>query len=58
MKLGKSKPLLLVLFSILILGLYYGTVNAKANDTPAIFEEKFTEVGQLNPLEIQLMNFE
>ena len=45
MKLDKSKPLLLVLFSILICGLYYGTVNAKPNDTPPSFEEKFTEVG-------------
>ena len=45
MKLDKSKPLLLVLFSILICGLYYGTVNAKPNDTPQSFEEIFTEVG-------------
>ena len=45
MKLCKSKPLLLVLFSILIYGLYYGTVNAKPNDTPPSFEEIFTEVG-------------
>ena len=45
MKLDKSKPLLLVLFGILICGLYYGTVNAKPNDTPHSFEEKFTEVG-------------
>ena len=41
----KSKPLLLVLFSILICGLYYGTVNAKPNDTPHSFEEKYAEVG-------------
>ena len=45
MKLDKSKPLLLVLFGILICGLYYGTVNAKPNDTPPSFEELFTEVG-------------
>ncbi|WP_245976804.1 hypothetical protein [Oceanobacillus arenosus] len=57
MKLDKSKPLLLVLFSILICGLYYGTVNAKTNDTPSSFEEKIPEVRQLNPLEIQLMSF-
>ncbi|WP_338472604.1 hypothetical protein R4Z10_07645 [Niallia sp. XMNu-256] len=54
----KSKLLLLVLFSILICGLYYGTtVNAKTNDTPSSFEEKFTEGNQLTPLEIQLMSF-
>ena len=57
MKLDKSKPLLLALFSILICGLYYGTVNAKTNDTPPSFEEKITEGRQLNPLEIQLMSF-
>ena len=45
MKLDKSKPLLLVLFSILICGLYYGTVNANPNDTPPSFEEKYAEVG-------------
>ena len=45
MKLDKSKPLLLVLFGILFCGLYYGTVNAKPNDTPQSFEELFTEVG-------------
>lgn len=45
MKMDKSKPLLLVLFCILICGLYYGTVNAKPNDTPQSFEEIFTEVG-------------
>ncbi|WP_245639416.1 hypothetical protein [Viridibacillus arvi] len=57
MRLDKNSPLLSVLFSILICGLYYGTVNAKTNDTPPSFEEKFTEVVQLNPLEIQLMSF-
>ena len=57
MKLNKSKPLLLVLFSILICGLYYGAVNAKTNDTPPSFEEEFTEGKQLNPLESQLMSF-
>ena len=36
---------LLVLISILISGLYYGTVNAKTNDTPPYFEEKLAEVG-------------
>lgn len=35
----------MVLFSILICGLYYGTVNAKPNDTPPSFEEIFTEIG-------------
>ena len=45
MKLDKSKSLLLVLFGILICGLYYGTVNAKPNDTPQSFGEIFTEVG-------------
>lgn len=45
MKLYKSKPLILVLFGILICGLYYGTVNAKLIDTPQSFEEIFTEVG-------------
>lgn len=57
MKLNKSKPLLLVLFSILICGLYYGTVNAKTNGTPLSFEEEFNEGKQLNPLESQLMSF-
>ncbi|KOS66400.1 carbon monoxide dehydrogenase [Lysinibacillus contaminans] len=42
---NKSFPLLLVLFSIFICGLYYGTVNANPNDTPPSFEEGFTEVG-------------
>lgn len=57
MKLNKSKFLLLVLFSILICGLYYGAVNAKTNDPPPSFEEEFTEGKQLNPLESQLMSF-
>jgi hypothetical protein len=57
MKLEKSKPVLLVLFSILICGLYYGTVNAKKNDPPPSFEEKVTEGKQLTPLESQLMSF-
>jgi len=41
----KSKPLLFVLFSILICGLYYGTVYAKPKDTPPSFEKIFAEVG-------------
>ena len=45
MELDKRKSLLLVLFGILICGLYYETVNAKPNDTPQSFEEIFTEVG-------------
>jgi len=57
MKLDKSKPLLLVLFSILICGLYYGTVNAQLNDSPPSFEEKSTEVRQYTPLELQLESF-
>lgn len=57
MKLDKSRPLLLVFFSILICGKYYGTVNAKGIETPPSFEEKYTEDGHLNPLEIQLMSF-
>ncbi|WP_318615973.1 hypothetical protein [Sporosarcina sp. YIM B06819] len=57
MKLDKSKPLLLVLFSILICGLYYGTVNAKTNDTPPSFEEEIIKGKQLTPLESQLMSF-
>ena len=57
MKLCKSKPLLLVLFSILICGLYYGTVNAKTNDTPPSFEEEIIKGKQLTPLESQLMSF-
>lgn len=57
MKLDKSKTILLILFSILICWLYYGTVNAKANDTPPSYEEKIPEVRQLNSLEIQLMSF-
>lgn len=40
-KLNKSVPLLLGLFSILI----YGTVNANPNDTPPSFEEMYTEIG-------------
>ncbi|MEK4230218.1 carbon monoxide dehydrogenase [Solibacillus sp. FSL H8-0538] len=44
MKLDK-RLLLLVLFSILICGLYYGTVNANPNDTPPSFEEGVKEVG-------------
>jgi len=48
---NKSKPFLLVLFSILICGLYYGTVNAKSNDTPPSFEEKINEGKPLTPLE-------
>ena len=55
-KLDKSKPLLLVLFSILICGVYYGTVNAQLNDTPRSFEEKST-VRQYTPLELQLESF-
>ncbi|WDV05044.1 MULTISPECIES: hypothetical protein [Lysinibacillus] len=54
---NKSKPFHLVLFSILIYGLYYGTVNAKSNNTPPSFEEKNTEGKQLTPLESQLMSF-
>ncbi|MFJ7737633.1 carbon monoxide dehydrogenase [Lysinibacillus sp. NPDC097287] len=42
---GKSIPLLLVLFSILICGLYYGPITANPNDTPPSFEDGFTEVG-------------
>lgn len=57
MKLDKSKLLLLILFSILICGLYYGTVNEKTNDTLPSFEEKITEGKQLTPLERQLMSF-
>ncbi|MDM5230206.1 hypothetical protein QNH22_21370 [Lysinibacillus pakistanensis] len=57
MELNKSKPFLLVLFSILICDLYYGTVNAKSNDTPPSFEEKITEGKPLTPLESQLMSF-
>ncbi|WP_336822713.1 hypothetical protein [Sporosarcina sp. USHLN248] len=57
MKLDKGKPLLLVLFNILICGLYYGTVNAKVNDTTPSFEEKIIEGKQLTPLESQLMSF-
>lgn len=57
MKLDKSKPLLLVLFSILICGLYYGTVNAKTNDTPSSFEEEIIKGKQLTPLESQLLSF-
>ncbi|MCZ8535323.1 hypothetical protein [Psychrobacillus psychrodurans] len=57
MKLDKSKPLLLILFSILICGLYYGTVNAKTNDTPPSFEEEIIKGKQLTPLESQLMSF-
>ena len=57
MKLDKSKPLLLILFSTLICGLYYGTVIVKTNDTPPSFEEKITEGKQLTPLESQLMSF-
>ncbi|MFD1205330.1 hypothetical protein ACFQ38_09470 [Sporosarcina contaminans] len=53
----KGKPLLLVLFNILICGLYYGTVNAKVNDTTPSFEEKIIEGKQLTPLESQLMSF-
>ena len=45
MKLDKSKPLLLVLFGILICGLYYGSVHAKPNDTPQSFEKIFTDAG-------------
>ena len=41
----KSKPLLLVLFGILICGLYYGSVHAKPNDTPQSFEKIFTDAG-------------
>lgn len=57
MKLEKSKPLVLVLFSILVCGLYYGTVNAKKTDIPFSFGEEFIEGKQLNPLESQLMSF-
>lgn len=57
MKLDKSKSLLLVLFSILISGVYYGTVNAQLNDTPPSFEEKSTEIRQYTPLELQLESF-
>lgn len=57
MRLDKNKPLLLVLFSLLICGLSYGTVNAEANDTPPSFEEEIIEGKQLTPLESQLMSF-
>jgi len=57
MKLDKSKPLLLVLFSILICGVYYGTVNAQLNDIPPSFEKKSTEVRQYTPLELHLESF-
>lgn len=40
-----DKSPLLVLISILICGLYYGTVNAKLNDTPPSFEETLAGVG-------------
>ncbi|HJF31615.1 MAG TPA: hypothetical protein K8V56_07535 [Sporosarcina psychrophila] len=53
----KSKPLLLVLFSILICVFYYGTVNAKTNDPPPFFEEEIIKGKQLTPLESQLMSF-
>ncbi|MFB7155760.1 hypothetical protein [Lysinibacillus sp. NPDC056232] len=42
---NKIIPLLLVVFSIFICGLYYGTVNANPNDTPPSFEEGYTEAG-------------
>ncbi|MCK1997420.1 hypothetical protein MPH47_09310 [Psychrobacillus psychrodurans] len=57
MNLNKGKPLLMALFSILICGLHYGTVNAKVNDTTPSFEEKIIEGKQLTPLESQLMSF-
>jgi len=57
MKLDKSKPLLLVLFSILICGLYYGAVNAKTNDTPPSFDGEIIKGKQLTPLESQLMSY-
>lgn len=37
--------------------MYYNTANAKPSDTPPLIEERFTEAGQLSPLEIQLMSF-
>lgn len=52
MKLEKIKPLLLVLFSILICGLYYGTVNAKPNDSPPFIRESFAEVGYKSAIEV------
>lgn len=57
MELDKSKPLLLVVFSILICGLYYGAVTAETKDTPYSFEEKIIEGKELTPLESQLMSF-
>ncbi len=54
---NKSGHLLLILLSILVFGMYYGTANAKPSDTLSFIEEKFTEAGQLNPFEIQLMSF-
>jgi hypothetical protein len=57
MKLDKSKLLLLVLFSILICGVDYRTVNAQLNDSPPFFEEKSTKVRQYTPLELQLESF-
>ena len=57
MKLGEGKLVRLVLFIILICGLYDGTVNAETNDTPLSFEEKIIEGRQLTRLESQLMSF-
>ncbi|WP_226793200.1 hypothetical protein [Bacillus sp. B1-b2] len=54
---NKSKPLLVILFSILICGLSNGTVNAKTNDTHSLKGKTTPEVQQLNNLEIQLMSF-
>lgn len=43
-KLNKNIPLLLVIFSMVICGFYYGRVRANPN-TPPSFEDGFTEVG-------------
>ncbi|WOV88868.1 hypothetical protein QWT69_07125 [Sporosarcina oncorhynchi] len=52
-----SKPLRLVLLSVLICGVYYETVHAKTNDPPPSFENEISKGKQLTPLESQLMSF-
>ena len=52
MKLNKSGHLLLILFSILICGLNYGTVIANPNDTSPFCGASFTEVEYKSEIEV------